>query len=95
MQFLLYENCFKEFMTNVMEELTDPQQLETLKKEIAKTKRMLIDKVRDHIVPHIANKTTVKDMLDVIVKLLQDPCENWKIILKEKLRKKKCRWVRA
>lgn len=73
-------------MTNVMDELVDPQQLVTLKKEMAKTKRMVLNEVQDHIVPHIVDKNTTKDMWDAVVKLYQDPIENQKMILKEKLR---------
>lgn len=50
-----------------------------------KTPRMVLDRVSDHIDPHIADKNTTKDMWDVIVKLYQDPSENHKMILKEKL----------
>lgn len=50
-----------------------------------KMKRMVLDGVQDHMVLHIAEKETTKDMWDAIVKLYWDPLENHKIILKEKL----------
>jgi len=60
--------------------------METFKKENAKTKRMILDGFKDHNVPHIAKKGRVKEIWDAIVKLYQDPIENRKIILKERLR---------
>lgn len=86
MQFLLDEHDLKEFVTNVMSKPADPQQLATFKKEMAKAKRMVLDGVRDHIVPHITDKNMEKDMWDVAIKLYENPSENHKMILKEKLR---------
>ena len=53
---------------------------------MAKAKRMILNGVGDHIVPHISGKNISKEMWDVIEKLFQDPFENWKMFLKEKLR---------
>lgn len=47
---------------------------------------MILNGVKDHIVPHIAKKGTTKKMWHAIVKLYQDPSKNKKLILKEKLR---------
>jgi len=69
-----------------MAELADPQQLATFNKEMVKMKRMVFDGVQYHIVPHIAEKETSKEVWDAIVKLYQVPLENRKMILKEKLR---------
>lgn len=46
---------------------------------------MVLDRFKYHIVPHIAEKGTTQEMWDVIVKLYQDPSENKKMILKERL----------
>lgn len=61
MSFLLYNYGLKEFAENVVVVLTNPQQLATYK-ENAKTKRMILDRVRDHIVPKITEKGTTKEM---------------------------------
>lgn len=55
-----------------MQFLLDEHGLETFKKEMAKTKRMVLDGIQDHIILHIEEKATTKDMWDVIVKLYQD-----------------------
>ena len=56
------------------------------KKDMTKAKRMILDGVHDHIISHIVEKNTAKDMWEVVLKLYQDPSENCKMILKGKLR---------
>lgn len=47
---------------------------------------MILDGCQDHIVPHIAGKDIAKEMWDALVQLYQNPFENRKMVLKEKLR---------
>ena len=47
---------------------------------------MILDGVLDHIASHVATLSTTKEMWDAVGKLYENPLENRKIILKEKLR---------
>lgn len=40
----------------------DADQLKEYRKEIAQAKRLILDRVQDHIVSHIAGKDTAKEM---------------------------------
>ena len=53
---------------------------------MAKAKRMILDELRDHIVPHVVGKDTTNDMWDALVKLYQNSSENRKMVVKENLR---------
>jgi hypothetical protein len=48
----------------------DPMMLANHNKE-AKAKRIILNLVKDHIIPHIVEKTTGKDMFDTLVGLFQ------------------------
>lgn len=69
MLFLLDEHGLKELVTTVVAKLIDPIQYIDYKKDMAKAKRMVTDKVWDHIIPHISKNNTTKDMWEIIVDL--------------------------
>lgn len=84
--FLLDEFGLKDYAEKGAAEPSDPDELWLFQRQKAKTKRMILDGLRDHIVPHVVGKDTTKEMWDALVKLYQDPSENREMILKEKLR---------
>jgi hypothetical protein len=55
----------------------DPQELAAHKKKEMKGEQVLLDFVKDHLIPHIFEKKTAKDMLDALV---------LKLILRHQLR---------
>jgi len=71
MSCLLDENFLKVYVDKVVAEPIDPDQLKKYKGEMAKTKRMILDGVKDHIVCHIAGKNTAKEMWDALSTLYQ------------------------
>lgn len=52
---------------------------------MAKVKWIILDGVWDHIVSHISGTTTTKEMWDALFGLYQNPFEQRKMFLKEKL----------
>ena len=50
---LLEENGTKDYVTNVVVIPTDAIQLAIYKKDGAKARRIILDGVKDHIVPHM------------------------------------------
>lgn len=57
---LLDEHDLKTYVNSVVAILVDPDLLKKLKAEMAKAKRMILDRVRDHVVCHIASKDTAR-----------------------------------
>jgi hypothetical protein len=82
---LLEENDLKEYVEGVVPSPTDPQGLAAHKKKEVKAKRVLLDSVKDHLIPHISEKKTAKDMYDALVGLYQSGNVGQKLILKHQL----------
>jgi hypothetical protein len=55
-----------------------------VKKE-AKEKRIILDLVKDHFIPHIVDKTISKDMFEALVGLYQSSCVSRQMLLRNKL----------
>jgi hypothetical protein len=51
----------------------------------AKAQRIILDGVKDHLIPHLAEKKTAKEMWDALKNLFEAKNENWKMALKAKL----------
>ena len=83
---LLEENGIKDYATIGVVVPTDATPLATYKKEDAKARRIILDGVKDHIVPHISELDTVKKMWDAILNLYQNSTTNRKMILIDKLK---------
>ena len=83
---LLEENGIKDYATSVVPVPTDATQLATYRKDDAKARRIILDGVKDHIVPHITELDTAKKMWDAILNLYQNATTNRKLILREKLK---------
>jgi 2-phosphoglycerate kinase len=64
----------------------DRVQLVAHTKKVVKTRRILVDGVKDHIIPHLFGKKTMKDMWDALVKLYQSDNQSRKMLLRDKLR---------
>ena len=47
--------------------------------------RIILDGVKDHLIPHLADKKTAKDIWDTLTKLFEEKNENRKITLIDKL----------
>lgn len=72
MSFLLDDHALKIYVDNVMATPADVDFLKKCKAEMAKVKRMIVDVVKDHVVLHIANRGTAKEMWDALSTLYQD-----------------------
>jgi hypothetical protein len=51
----------------------------------AKTQRIILDGVKDHLIPHLAEKKTTKEMWDALKSLYEAKNENRKMALRDKL----------
>ena len=83
--FLLEENDLKEYVEMVIPNPKDAQELATHRKREVKAKRVLLDSVKDHLIPHISKKTIAKDIYDALVVLYQNRNVSWKLILRHQL----------
>jgi hypothetical protein len=82
---LLEENDLKEYIEGVVPSRTDPQELAAHKKKEVKAKRVLLESVKDHLIPHISEKKSAKEMYDALVGLYQSVNTSTKLHLKHQL----------
>ena len=61
-EFLLDEHDLKALIDNTVAEPLDAAHLRKFKKNMARAKRLILDGVKDHIIPHIVAKTTAREM---------------------------------
>eukprot|EP00253_Pinus_taeda_P014291 PITA_14291 len=64
----------------------DPVANERYEEEITKAKCIILDGVKDHVVPHIAEKETIKEMWDTLKTLYQQTSVRRKMLLENQLR---------
>ena len=74
-EFLLDEHDLKSLIDSAVAEPLDATHLRQFKKNMARAKRLILDGVKDHIVPHIAAKTTAREMWVGLEKLYQGSSE--------------------
>ena len=61
-EFLLDEHDLKALIESALVEPLDVAHLRQFKKNMARAKRLILDGVKDHIVPHIAAKNIARTM---------------------------------
>jgi len=76
----------KGFTLRVMAIPVDLVANERYKETMAKAKCIILDGVKDHVVPHIAEKETTKEMWDTLKTLYQHTSMQRKMLLENKLR---------
>ena len=65
---------------------TDATTLSAFHKNDIKARRIILDAVKDHVIPHISSKTHAYQMWDALTCLFQSSNENRKMVLREKLK---------
>lgn len=51
----------------------------------AKVQRIILDGVKDYLIPHLSKKDTSKSMLDTLTKVYYEDCQSCKMVLRDKL----------
>jgi hypothetical protein len=64
---------------------TNPQEMTAHKKKKVKAKRVLLESIRDHLIPHITEKTSAREMYVALVGLYQNGNTGRKLHLKHQL----------
>lgn len=60
--------------------------LATFNKRSIKARRIILDAVKDHVIPHLLGKDCAFKMWDALTSLYESSNENRKMVLREKLR---------
>jgi hypothetical protein len=65
---------------------TNPTTLESHEKNEIKSKRVILDSLKDHLITHLFEKNKTKYMFDSLIGLFQSTNMNKKMVLKNRLR---------
>ena len=65
---------------------TDVVQLAEFNKKNVKGKRLILDGIKDHVIPHVRGKRYSHEMWTALTNLYQSTNENRKMVLREKLK---------
>jgi 2-phosphoglycerate kinase len=87
--FLLRENGLWSHANTAMIASTGPAKLVKHEVKEAKAMWMILDLVRDHLVPHLSEKKSANAMFSNLTNLFQSNNENQKMVLRDRLRNTK------
>ena len=92
MEAVLEDNGLKEFIDKDVPkpdaaDAADATNIDAWKNKVAKARRILLEGVRDHIVPSLHGKATPYEMWKDLMDLFQISSNHRKLVLKDKLRK--------
>ena len=76
------ENCVKGEVT----ELNGDEDKAKHKKNMVKAKRIIVDSIKDHLIPHVSSLKTPKEMFDALTNLYEGKNINRKVTLRSQLR---------
>jgi hypothetical protein len=65
---------------------TDATLLVAYTKKSIKAKRIILDAIKGHLIPHVIGNTNAYEMWESLMKLYQSTNENQKMVLREKLK---------
>jgi hypothetical protein len=83
---VLKENKIYSYVSSVVAApAADPVALDLHEVKEARAQRIILDGVKDHLIPHLAEKKTAKEMWDALKNLFEAKNENRKMALRAKL----------
>ena len=83
---VLDRNRVKNFTLKVISVLVDPNDNDKYKEAMARTKCIILDGVKDHVVPHIAEKETTVEMWEALKNLYQHTFVHRRMVLENQMR---------
>ena len=84
--YIMEENEIEDHLTNDTIQFEAEADKTKYKKDERKAKRILMDSVKDHLIPQIARLRLVKKMFDHLVSLFESNNTSRKLALRHKLR---------
>ena len=85
LQILMEEVWFWEHVEKHISSATNMKKLDTHNKKHAKEKRIILDLVKDHFIPHIVENKNGKEMFELLVGLFENSCVSKQMLLHNKL----------
>ena len=83
---ILDSNRLKDFALKTIAIPVDPTENNKYEEAMARTKSIILDRVKDHVVPHIAEKDTTNEMWEALKKLYHHTSVQRRMLLENQLR---------
>jgi hypothetical protein len=83
---ILEENDLEIFIKEDVPELVDVAAKEKHQKDIVRAKRIIVDSIKDHLIPQVSSKKTPKEMFDALTRLYEGRNINRKMNLRTQLK---------
>jgi hypothetical protein len=83
---ILEENELLDRVKQVLLELEEDEAKAKLRKNEVKAMRILIDSIKDHLIPNVSELKTLKEMFDALTRLYESKNTSQKLTLRYQLR---------
>ena len=82
---ILEENDLARFVKEEVPEPADAAEKEKHRKDRIRAKRIIADSIKDHLIPYVSSKKTLKEMFDALTRLYEGKNINRKMNLRTQL----------
>jgi hypothetical protein len=86
---ILAENDLAKFIKEEVEEPEDAVEKAKHQKDSIRAQRIIADSIKDHLIPYVSSKKTLKEMFDSLIKLYEGKNINRKMNLRSQLKNTK------
>jgi hypothetical protein len=83
---ILEENDLAIFIKNEIPEPNDAVEKAKHQKDTIRAKRIITDSIKDHLIPYVSSKKTMKEMFDALTRLYEGKNINRKMNLRTQLK---------
>jgi hypothetical protein len=83
---ILEENDLARFVKEEVSEPDDPADKAKHQKDTIRSKRIIADSIKDHLIPYVSSQKTPKEMFDALNRLYEGKNINRKIYLRTQLK---------
>jgi hypothetical protein len=83
---ILEENDLARFVKDEVPEPDDVTEKAKHQKDTIRAKRIIVDSIKDHLIPYVSSKKTLKEMFDALTKLYEGNNINRKMNLRTQLK---------
>jgi len=83
---ILEENDLVSFVEQDIEELEGYEAKAKYKKDLIKAKRIIVDSIRNHLIPHVSALKNPKKMMYALSRLFEGNNITWKMTLRTQLK---------
>jgi hypothetical protein len=86
---ILEENDLARFVKEEVSEPDDAAEKAKHQKDMIRAKRIIANSIKDHLIPYVSSKKTLKEMFDALRRLYEGKNINWKMNLRTQLKNTK------